>query len=70
MPKVKVSNHNGQIYHHRPQGILYGALQLLFGFKPPKWHPGLVIFILWLLSVVALGILVATGFISTELLTV
>ena len=51
-------------------GILYGALQLLFGFKPPKWHPGLVIFILWLLSVVALGILVATGFISTELLTV
>lgn len=51
-------------------GILYGALQLLFGFKPPKWHPGLVIFILWLLSVVALGILVATGFISAELLTV
>lgn len=51
-------------------GTLYGALQLLFGFKPPKWHPGLVIFILWLLSVVALGILVATGFISTELLTV
>ena len=51
-------------------GILYGALQLLFGFKPPTWHPGLVIFLLWLLSVVALGILVATGFISTELLTV
>ena len=51
-------------------GILYGALQLLFGFKPPKWHPGLVIFILWLLAVVALGILVATGFISTELLTI
>ena len=51
-------------------GILYGALQLLFGFKPPKWHPGLVIFILWLLSVVALGILVATGFISTELLII
>ena len=51
-------------------GILYGALQLLFGFKPPKWHPGLVIFILWLLAVVALGILIATGFISTELLTI
>jgi Putative stress-responsive transcriptional regulator len=51
-------------------GILYGGLQLLFGFKSPKWHPGLIIFILWLLSVVALGILIATGFISTELLTV
>ena len=50
--------------------ILYGALQLLFGFKSPKWHPGLVIFILWLLAVVALGILLATGFISTELLTI
>ena len=51
-------------------GILYGALQLLFGFKAPKWHPGLVIFILWLLAVVALGILIATGFISTELLII
>ena len=49
-------------------GILYGALQLLFGFKSPKWHPGLVIFILWLLAGVALGILIATGYISTELL--
>ena len=51
-------------------GILYGALQLIFGFKPPKWHPGLVIFILWLLSLCALGILVATGIVSTELLTI
>jgi phage shock protein PspC (stress-responsive transcriptional regulator) len=51
-------------------GILYGALQLLFGFKSPKWHPGLVIFILWLLCAVALGILIATGYISTELLTI
>ena len=51
-------------------GILYSALQLLFGFKSPKWHPGLIIFILWLLCAVALGILIATGFISTELLTI
>ena len=51
-------------------GLLYGALQLLFGFKPPKWHPGLVIFILWLLSLCALGILVATGIVSTVLLTI
>ena len=51
-------------------GILYGALQLIFGFKPPKWHPGLVIFLIWLLSLCALGILVATGIVSTELLTI
>ena len=51
-------------------GLLYGALQLLFGFKSPKWHPGLVIFILWLMSVIATGILIATGIVSTELLTI
>ena len=51
-------------------GILYGALQLLFGFKSPKWHPGLVIFILWLMSVIATGILIATGFVTTEFLSV
>lgn len=49
-------------------GILYGALQLLFGFKSPKWHPGLVIFILWLLSVIATGILILAGYV--EFLTV
>ena len=51
-------------------GILYGALQLLFGFKSPKWHPGLVIFILWLLCVIAAGILVAAGFFGATFLTV
>ena len=51
-------------------GILYGALQLLFGFKSPKWHPGLVIFVLWLMSLLALAILVVTGVLSTEFLTV
>ena len=50
--------------------ILYGALQLLFGFKSPKWKPGLVIFILWLMSVIAAAILLLTGVLSTELLTV
>lgn len=40
-------------------GILYGALQMLFGFKSPKWHPGLIIFILWLLSIVALAVICA-----------
>ena len=33
-------------------GMLYTGLQLLFGFKSPKWRPGLVIFLLWLLSII------------------
>ena len=51
-------------------GILYGALQLLFGFKSPKWHPGLVLFVLWLLSLLALAILVVTGVLTTQMISV
>ena len=46
-------------------GLLYGGLQLIFGFKSPKWSPGLIIFILWLLCIIATGILFAIGFWST-----
>ena len=36
---------------------------MIFHFKSPSWHPGLVIFVLWLIAVVALAILVcAVGF--------
>ncbi len=51
-------------------GILYGSLQLLFGFKSPKWHPGLVIFILWLMVVIATGVLFVTSGVSTGWITV
>ena len=51
-------------------GILYGALQMLFGFKSPKWHPGLVIFILWLMSIITAGILIFTGAATNEWLTI
>jgi len=50
-------------------GMLYGGLQLLFDFKSPKWHPGLVIFIVWLLCIIAAGILLAAGVASQEILT-
>ena len=44
-------------------GILYGSIMMIFHFKSPSWHPGLVIFVLWLIAVVALAILVcAVGF--------
>jgi phage shock protein PspC (stress-responsive transcriptional regulator) len=32
-------------------GMLYGGIQALFGFKSPKIRPGLIIFILWIISV-------------------
>ena len=38
-------------------GMLYGSIMLLFRIKSPSWRPGLVIFVLWLISLVAFGIL-------------
>jgi len=31
-------------------GMLYGGIQILFGFKSPRLRPGLIIFILWVIS--------------------
>ncbi|MDD2594221.1 MAG: PspC domain-containing protein [Bacteroidales bacterium] len=42
-------------------GILYGGIQMTFGFKSPKWRPGLIIFILWLIAVIALCIFCSAG---------
>ena len=50
--------------------LLYAALQLIFGFKSPRWHPGLVMIVLWILCLLALAILVTTGVLTTEFLTV
>ena len=51
-------------------GLIYGGIQLIFGFKPPKWRPGLVIFVLWLVVLAVVGVLVAMGVVSTEYLSV
>lgn len=47
-------------------GILYGGIQMIFGFKSPSWKPGLVIFVLWLIILVVLGVLGFAGFLSSE----
>ncbi|MBQ5985258.1 MAG: PspC domain-containing protein [Bacteroidales bacterium] len=39
-------------------GMLYGSVLMLFRFKSPSWRPGLVIFILWVIALIALLILV------------
>ena len=47
-------------------GILYGGIQLIFGFKSPSWKPGLVIFVLWLIIVIVLLVLFIAGAISSD----
>ncbi|MDO9680778.1 MAG: PspC domain-containing protein [Bacteroidales bacterium] len=38
-------------------GMLYGGIHLLFGFRPQGIRPGLIIFILWIISIFTFGIL-------------
>ena len=49
--------------------LIYGGVKMIFGFKSPQWRPGLVIFVLWLVVLVVLAVLVATGVVSTEYLS-
>ena len=51
-------------------GLIYGGIQMIFGFKSPKWKPGLVIFVSWLLVLVVLAVLFFLGAVSTEYLRV
>lgn len=38
-------------------GLIYAGIHLIFNLKSPSWKPGLVVFILWLLSIVALFVM-------------
>ena len=49
-------------------GMLYASIMLLFRIKSPSWHPGLVIFVLWLIAIIAFGILVAATAASSAVL--
>ena len=51
-------------------GMLYGGIQLIFGFKSPSWRPGLVIFILWLIDIIVLLVLGFATMISSEIIFV
>ena len=50
-------------------GLIYAGVRMIFGFKSPSWRPGLVIFILWLVILVVLGVLCFFGVVSTEYLS-
>ena len=50
-------------------GILYASIRLMFGFKSPKWKPGLIIFIIWivsLLSFTAISAIAAKPYYNSE----
>lgn len=42
--------------------MLYGGVMLIFGLKSPKWHPGLILFVIWLIILVALSVSVCMTF--------
>lgn len=48
-------------------GMIYAGIMLLFDLKAPNWHPGLVVFVLWLIALVALSVLVAMSAIAGTL---
>ena len=43
-------------------GMLYAGIQLLFRFKSPKFRPGLIIFITWIISLICMSIFAARAF--------
>ena len=43
-------------------GMLYGGIMLTFDLKSPKWKPGLVLFIAWLVSLLATSAWVIKAF--------
>lgn len=42
--------------------MLYGGVMLIFGLRSPKWHPGLILFVIWLIILVALSVSVCMTF--------
>lgn len=44
--------------------LMYSGILLLFGLKSPKWRPGLVIFLLWIVSALIFSLIGASTLIS------
>ena len=44
--------------------VMDGNILLLFRIKSPRWRPGLVFFVLWLISVIAFGTLTTSIILS------
>lgn len=48
-------------------GMIYGGIHLIFNLKSPSWRPGLVIFILWLISIIAFFVMLIVATATTGL---
>lgn len=48
--------------------MIWAGIQMSFKLKYPKWHPGLIMFIIWFAAVLTLGINLAVTFLSGSLL--
>jgi len=45
--------------------LLYEGLKVCFEFQSPKWHPGLILTLIWFLTIIATGIVMACALIPT-----
>jgi hypothetical protein len=43
-------------------GMLFGGIMLTFDLKSPKWKPGLILFIAWLVSLLVTSVWVIDAF--------
>ena len=48
-------------------GMIYGGTMMVFDFKSPSWRPGLVIFLLWVMSLVVFIVLTLMGVFQAEM---
>lgn len=44
--------------------MIWAGIQMSFKLKYPKWHPGLIMFILWFVAILILGIKIGVVFLS------
>ncbi|MBR0223212.1 MAG: PspC domain-containing protein [Bacteroidales bacterium] len=47
-------------------GMLYGGIMMLFDLRTPRWRPGLVIFLLWIIALTVFTVLTLMGLFQTE----
>ena len=46
-------------------GLIWGGVQMIFNLNKPSWRPGLVVFVLWLMVLVALAVVCVMFGVST-----
>ena len=49
-------------------GMLYGGIMMIFDLRSPRWRPGLVIFLLWIIALTVFTVLTVMGLFHAEML--